>query len=182
MAIAFVDAQCERAIILAAAPAVLTPPPAQLQLAEHIENVRLNSPVVEIAQDEQRVIVRTAAGAEFTADRVVIAMPPAIANSIRFSPLLPPLRRQLLQRSFMGSIIKSIALYEKRMPFPRLLSFAFYILFTALIARIYRRQHFGVKWAFRVKSFATRRPARALTRTTRAALCPTDRTPAGFRV
>jgi monoamine oxidase len=54
---------------------------------------------------------------QITADRVVLAIPPLMLNSIQFSPVLPGWRMQLYQRMPMGAVVKCIAVY--RTPFWR---------------------------------------------------------------
>lgn len=39
-------------------------------------------------------------------------MSPAVVSQIPFTPHLPPSRRQLLNRSFMGSVIKTTTYYN----------------------------------------------------------------------
>lgn len=46
------------------------------------------------------------------AKRVVVAVPPAIAGRIRYSPALPALRDQLTQRVPLGSVTKTFAIYD----------------------------------------------------------------------
>ncbi len=74
-------------------------------------DVVLEAPVRAIEQDEAGVKVHTDAG-EFTADRIVVAVPPPLADRIRYTPALPTLRDQLTQRVGMGATIKCFALYD----------------------------------------------------------------------
>ena len=53
------------------------------------------------------------ASASFEAERVVIAVAPAVAARIRYSPPLPLARDALAQRMFMGAYMKGIATYER---------------------------------------------------------------------
>jgi monoamine oxidase len=48
-----------------------------------------------------------------TAKQAIVAMPPAVIPAIRFEPLLPGPRAQLLQRFPMGSVVKCMAVYPK---------------------------------------------------------------------
>ncbi len=66
-----------------------------------------------------RRIVQGARGATVYADgltvgcrRVVVAVPPTLAGRIDYSPGLPGLRDQLTQRMPMGSLVKTIAVYD----------------------------------------------------------------------
>ncbi|MFS8477424.1 MAG: NAD(P)/FAD-dependent oxidoreductase [Micromonosporaceae bacterium] len=88
------------------------------QLAERLaarlgaDVVRLGEPVRAVAQDETGVRVRTDAGTH-TADRAVIAVPPALAGRIAYTPALPARRDQLTQRLPHGGIIKCHAVYAE---------------------------------------------------------------------
>ncbi|MGD8325538.1 MAG: FAD-dependent oxidoreductase, partial [Sphingomonadales bacterium] len=44
---------------------------------------------------------------------VIIAIPPTLTGQIEFTPLLPVKRRQLVQRTPMGSVIKAMARFDK---------------------------------------------------------------------
>ena len=84
-----------------------------LRLADLLgTRVRLGSPVSRIDQSQPGVIVRCESGA-VTARRAVVAIPPALAGRIRYSPALPGLRDQLTQRSFMGAVIKVHVCYSR---------------------------------------------------------------------
>jgi monoamine oxidase len=48
-----------------------------------------------------------------TARRAIVAAPPAVIGFIRFDPILPAPRAQLLQRFPMGSVLKCIATYPR---------------------------------------------------------------------
>jgi monoamine oxidase len=69
------------------------------------ERVLLNSPVTDIEQEAEGV---TAAcpDATFRAKALIIAIAPALAGRINYSPLLPHKRDALTQRMPMGSVIK----------------------------------------------------------------------------
>jgi monoamine oxidase len=71
-----------------------------------------SSPVREIIQSDTHVELR---GEGFIARgrRVVVAIPPALAGRIRYSPKLPSARDQLTQRMPMGSAIKCMAIYDE---------------------------------------------------------------------
>ncbi len=78
--------------------------------AELGEPVRLNAPVTEIAQDEAGVTVH-GEGFSVRAQRAVVAVPPALAGRIRYSPAMPGLRDQLTQRMPLGTVIKVQCVY-----------------------------------------------------------------------
>ena len=69
------------------------------------DRVLLNSPVTEISQDADGVTVTCAATA-CRAKTVIVAIAPALAGRINYSPLLPHKRDALTQRMPMGSVIK----------------------------------------------------------------------------
>ncbi|MCH9817150.1 MAG: FAD-dependent oxidoreductase [Actinomycetia bacterium] len=69
------------------------------------------APVRTITQDDQGVVVATNER-RWRAQRVVIAVPPALTGQISFAPSLPSTRAQLVQRMPMGATIKALAIYE----------------------------------------------------------------------
>jgi monoamine oxidase len=82
------------------------------RLAETLgERVHLSAPVRAI--DQGRTLrVETDAGA-FEAERVVVALSPALAGRIHYTPALPGRRDRLSQRMPMGSALKVVAAYER---------------------------------------------------------------------
>jgi monoamine oxidase len=83
------------------------------RLAQRLgDRVRLESPVSLIEQDKTGVRVRCTQGT-FSARRCVLAVPPALAGRISYDPELPAARDQLTQRMPMGSIVKTIVLYDR---------------------------------------------------------------------
>lgn len=76
------------------------------------ENIYLNNPVYEIRQSADGVQV-------ITKDRIVhakkciITIPPALQAGIRFDPILPQRRAQLIQRVPMGAAMKCFCIYKK---------------------------------------------------------------------
>lgn len=84
-----------------------------LGLAESLgDRVRLAAPVRRVEQrgDSVRVL---AGGVDVEADRVIVAVPPAIAARIEFDPSLPERRRELARRLRPGRLTKCMALYEE---------------------------------------------------------------------
>jgi monoamine oxidase len=69
------------------------------------ERVLLNSPVSDIEQNADGVTV-TCRAAAFRGRALIIAIAPALAGRINYSPLLPHKREALTQRMPMGSVIK----------------------------------------------------------------------------
>jgi monoamine oxidase len=74
--------------------------------------VRLGHPVRRITQLAKGVRV-DADGLSAYGDRVIVAIPPALAGRIVYDPLLPATRDQLTQRIPQGTQIKCEAIYER---------------------------------------------------------------------
>jgi monoamine oxidase len=80
-----------------------------LRMAEELgDRVRLSAPVRRIRTEDDGVIVD-----ELRARRVIVAMPPALAGRIEYDPPLPASRDQLTQRMPMGSVIKTMSIYDE---------------------------------------------------------------------
>ncbi|CAL1287514.1 unnamed protein product [Larinioides sclopetarius] len=78
--------------------------------------VLTNSPVVGINQESKDVVlVKTLPGKEYKTKYVILACSPAVQQKIHFTPQLPPIRNQLMQRMPMGTVMK-VHLYY-RTPF-----------------------------------------------------------------
>jgi monoamine oxidase len=80
------------------------------RLAESLD-VRLNSPVARIEQDDKGVTVTTRGNKAFAASQVIVAIPPTLSGRIDYAPLLPAWRDQLTQRTPAGTVIKCFAAY-----------------------------------------------------------------------
>jgi monoamine oxidase len=76
------------------------------------DRVMLSAPVRAITQHDAEVVVHTERG-ELRAKRAILALPPALVDTIELTPAPSPLRDQLLQRMPMGSVIKCIAVYDR---------------------------------------------------------------------
>lgn len=74
--------------------------------------IKLSSPVEQISQNEDTVIIKTAHEI-FIGKKVIVAIPPTLCNAIKFEPRLPANRHQLTQRMPMGTVFKCYAVYEK---------------------------------------------------------------------
>ena len=82
-------------------------------LAEALgDRVYLSHPAQAIRQTEDRLTVITE-NTDFSAQRVIVAIPPALVSRIHFTPGLPTAREQLNQRMPMGATIKCHALYDR---------------------------------------------------------------------
>lgn len=84
-----------------------------IRLADKLgDSVHLNTPVRSI-EDTAGGVTVTTDGGRFDARFAVIAIPPALAGRIAFSPPLPAPRDQLLQRFPMGATVKVLAVYDR---------------------------------------------------------------------
>lgn len=82
-------------------------------LAESLgDRVRLGAPVRRIAQSGDTVAVE-ADGVRVEAERVLVALPPAIAGRIELDPIAPERRRRLSEALRPGRLTKCMALYER---------------------------------------------------------------------
>ena len=82
------------------------------RLADDLD-VRLNSPVARIAQNERGVTVTTRSGDTFNAERVIVAIPPTLSGRLQYDPILPAWRDQLTQKLPAGTVVKCFAAYPK---------------------------------------------------------------------
>ena len=73
--------------------------------------MHLNTPVRRIVQNAHGVTVVQRPACIVHAQRVIVAVPPALAQRIDYDPLLPTARDQLLQRMPMGALMKVEAVY-----------------------------------------------------------------------
>jgi len=67
-----------------------------------------------------RTVTQTTKGVQVTTDRatfsgrrVIMAMAPALAGRVRYEPLMPEARDQLMQRMAQGNLVKATAVYDK---------------------------------------------------------------------
>ena len=87
------------------------------QLGE--DRVRLGAPVRRIAHGEDGVTIHAdGPGGEFgglavSARHAIVAVPPTLAGRIAYDPPLPARRDQLTQRMPQGTVIKTMAIYER---------------------------------------------------------------------
>jgi monoamine oxidase len=83
------------------------------RLAEQLgDRVRLNHAVTRISHDARGVAV-AAGGATYRAQAAIVAIPPALASQIRYSPALPTERYRLARAMPMGKVIKCVIAYEQ---------------------------------------------------------------------
>lgn len=82
------------------------------QMARELGDVRLGAPVTAIEEAGGRYRVASSAGL-VTADHVVVAMSPPLASRISYEPALPAARDQLSQRTPIGAVVKTVAVYER---------------------------------------------------------------------
>ena len=74
-------------------------------------DIRLSTPVRGIRQTADHVVVSTRFGEQFDADRVVVAIPPALAGRLDYDPILPGWRDQLTSRLTAGAAVKQFLVY-----------------------------------------------------------------------
>ena len=80
-----------------------------LRMAEELgDRITLSTPVRSIRTDDDGVVA-----GEVRARRVIVALPPALAGRIEYDPILPGPRDQLTQRMPMGSVIKTMSIYDE---------------------------------------------------------------------
>ncbi|GAB3765107.1 flavin monoamine oxidase family protein [Spirosoma pomorum] len=72
------------------------------------DSVHLNSPVTEVQEELEGIVVRTATGQTYQADRVICCLPPQVAARIKVTPELPSATRDLLPtvQTWMGGSLK----------------------------------------------------------------------------
>lgn len=73
----------------------------------------VNCPVDEINQHGSEVVVTTATGLTFAADRVVVAVPTNTYGKINFTPPLPNAKRALASKTLPGIYAKALLTYSK---------------------------------------------------------------------
>ena len=84
-----------------------------VKLAEQLGDcIKLNSEVLEVAQDQDCVHIRSTGG-NFDAKRVIVAIPPNLVRQITFRPALSSGRDQLLQKFSLGRLASATVMYEQ---------------------------------------------------------------------
>jgi monoamine oxidase len=85
---------------------------AQRLAAELAPQLWLSAAVRAVVADEQGVLVHSTRGT-VRGKRLILAVPPALAGRIEYTPALPTARDQLTQRMPMGSVAKCVAVYDR---------------------------------------------------------------------
>lgn len=75
------------------------------------EAVRLEQPALAIEHGPAGVVVHSADGRCHAAAAVIVALPPALRERLRFEPPLPSASSALAQRAPMGAMLKVLAVY-----------------------------------------------------------------------
>lgn len=84
-----------------------------VRMAERLgDRVRTESPVLAIHRDDAGATVHTATGA-VRCRRVVVTAPPPIAAALEHRPALPAERARAERGTYMGSVYKALAVYER---------------------------------------------------------------------
>lgn len=82
-----------------------------IKMAEALGNsIQYEKVVTQINQDENGVRV-SGEGFEYNALHCIVAIPPVAATDISFTPAVPTAQWNLMQSSFMGSVVKCYAVY-----------------------------------------------------------------------
>jgi monoamine oxidase len=89
---------------------------AQLMADELGDAVLVDHPVTSLHDDGDGVTITSTSTVR--AAHAIVALPPPLAGRIEYDPPLPPDRDHLTQRLVMGSVVKSVAVYDE--PFWRL--------------------------------------------------------------
>lgn len=74
--------------------------------------VWLSRRVTAIVADDEGVTVRTTSG-DVRAAKVIVTVPPPLIGRIAFAPSLPPRQVALSRNTYMGSVYKAIAVYDR---------------------------------------------------------------------
>lgn len=83
------------------------------KIAEPFNNrIKFNSAVAKVNQ-QNNIIVVSGTDFQYTAKKIIIAIPPPLISSIEFLPALPLHKTQLLQKLSMGIVGKVTAIYKK---------------------------------------------------------------------
>jgi monoamine oxidase len=82
------------------------------------ERLRLGAPVRVIEHGGRGIVIHAdgpggAGGLTVRAQRAIVAIPPTLAGRIAYDPPLPARRDQLTQRMPQGTVIKTMAIYER---------------------------------------------------------------------
>ncbi|MEV6217270.1 FAD-dependent oxidoreductase [Nocardia sp. NPDC051833] len=80
--------------------------------AELGDRVILDSAVTAIHRDDDGVTIRSATGT-YRAAKVIVTVPPPTAARIEHQPALPAARIHLQDNTYMGSVYKAIAVYDR---------------------------------------------------------------------
>src|SRR5436190_1756177 len=73
----------------------------------------LQTPVRAINQDDHGVRVDADGGVSVRAQHAIVAVPPSLAAQLRYDPVLPTEKAQLLDRLPTGSVLKMLAVYDE---------------------------------------------------------------------
>lgn len=77
-----------------------------------LENIYFNQDVRNIEYSENLVEVTSASGTKFKAKKIILAIPPAVANKVIFKPELPVMKSRMLKQLLPGSALKFHAIYS----------------------------------------------------------------------
>jgi monoamine oxidase len=86
-----------------------------------LDKIMFRQAVQQIATEGEKKKV-SGEGFSFTAEKIIMAIPPTLAAKINFQPMLSPEKRQVMDRIAMGQVGKCFMVYEK--PFWREVGFS----------------------------------------------------------
>lgn len=76
------------------------------------DTIHYEKVVTHIHQEDSKVTI-SGQGFSYTAAHCIVAVPPAVSTEINYIPTVPSNQWQLMKASFMGTVVKCYAVYER---------------------------------------------------------------------
>ena len=76
------------------------------------DTIHYEKVVTHIHQEDSKVTI-SGQGFSYTAAHCIVAVPPAVSTEINYTPAVPSNQWQLMKASFMGTVVKCYAVYER---------------------------------------------------------------------
>src|SRR5438874_1647352 len=76
------------------------------------DSLCLQTPARTVTQDDHDIRVDADGGLSVRAQRVIVAIPPSLAAQLKYEPVLPTDKAQLLDRLPTGSVLKTLGVYD----------------------------------------------------------------------
>lgn len=76
------------------------------------DTIHYEKVVTHIHQEDSKVTI-SGQGFSYTAAHCIVAVPPAVSTEINYIPAVPSNQWQLMKASFMGTVVKCYAVYER---------------------------------------------------------------------